>query len=349
MAFSEGRTTIILGAGASSEVGLPVGRDLKKQICQLIDIKYENGYSRSSGSREIDSAFRLKVQAEGGHNINPYLHACWRIRDAMPQAISIDNYLDVHADDEHTVLAGKLGIAQSILAAEMSSKLYVDRFERNETVDFGQVEGTWFNKFVQLLTENCRVDDLSDKLSNITVVSFNYDRCFEHFLYFAIQNYYRVEAAVTADILSALNVYYPYGRVGSLPWQHRETPIEYGAEPRPQSLLDISAQIRTFNEGTDPETSRIELIRGEIAKCDRLIFLGFAFHPMNMNLLSPIEAESVPKVCYGTAHGLSNSDRMTIERDVKSLAGGKIKDIELRNDLTCSGLFDEYRRSLASL
>ena len=349
MAFSEGKTTIVLGAGASCEAGLPVGRDLKSKIARLIDIRYENGYNRSSGSAEIDTAFRKSVQAEGGRDINPYLHACWKIRDAMPQAISIDNYLDAHAEDMNTVVAGKLGIAQSILEAEKSSTLFVNRRDGQDMINFARVENTWFNKFVQLLTENCRVDDLPNNLSNINVVSFNYDRCLEHFIYYAIQNYYRVNAADAAEILNNLSIYHPYGRVGSLPWQRQDTPIEFGAAPNPQNLLDISAQIRTFTEGTDPDTSNIELIRNSVSGCDRLIFLGFAFHPMNMSLLSSEGAKSVPKVSYGTALGLSKPDREIIEREVKNLAGSEIDRVELRNDLTCSQLLDEYRRSLTSL
>lgn len=349
MAFSEGQTTIVLGAGASSEAGLPVGRDLKAQIARLIDIRYEDGFNRSSGSGEIDAAFRLRAQVEGRRDINDYLKACWRIRDAMPQAISIDNYLDAHADDELTVVAGKLGIAQSILAAEKSSPLYVNRYEGREMIEFARLEDTWFNKFVQLLTENCRLDDLTDSLSRISVVSFNYDRCFEQFLYFAVRNYYRVEAKEAAEILSDLSVYHPYGRVGSLPWQREQTPIEFGSDPRPQNLLDISAQIRTFAEGTDPATSNIDLIRSSVVNCDRLIFLGFAFHPMNMNLLSSEGADHIPRVSYGTALGLSNPDRAIIEREVKGIVGGEIKSVELRNDLTCSQLLDEYRRSITTL
>jgi len=350
MAFSEGKTTIVLGAGASCEAGLPIGRDLKSKIARLIDIRYEDGgYTRSSGSGEIADAFRIKLQADGGRDINPYLRACWRIRDAMPQAISIDNYLDAHAEDALTVVSGKLGIAQAILEAEKSSTLYVNRREGQEMINFGRVENTWFNKFVQLLAENCRVDDLSANLSNLNVVSFNYDRCFEHFLYFAIQNYYRVAAADVAGMLANLKVYHPYGRAGSLPWQRQETPIEFGATPNPKSLLDISAQIRTFTEGTDPDTSNIQAIRDSVAGCDRLIFLGFAFHPMNMQLLSSQGAGEVPKASYGTAFGLSQPDREIIEREVRILAGSEIGRVELRNDLTCSQLLDEYRRSLTSL
>ena len=349
MAFSEGKTTIVLGAGASKEAGLPIGRELKSQIARLVDIRYEDGFTRASGSAEIDGAFRVSCRTEGTRDINPYLHACWRIRDAMPQAVSIDNYLDAHAYDRLTVTAGKLAIAQSILEAEKRSSLYIAQGRRGEMIDFGRMEETWFNKFVQLLTENCRASDLPTSLSNLTVISFNYDRCFEQFLYFALKNYYRLEDREITDLLNDFSVYHPYGRVGSLPWQRQQTPIEFGVDPTPQSLLAISTQIRTFTEGTDPQTSSIDAIRGAVASCDRLIFLGFAFHPMNMQLLSSTENESAPRASYGTALGLSKPDRIIVEREIKGLVGQDIETVELRNDLTCSQLLDEYRRSLTSI
>ncbi len=328
---------------------MPIGRGLKSEIARLVDIRYEDGYTRSSGSKEIEAAIQIKVQDKKEKDINPYLNACLRIRDAMPQAPSIDNYLDVHAEDVFTVASGKLGIAQAILEAEKSSTLYINHRESQKMINFGKVEDTWFNKFVQLLTENCRIDDLSQNLSNLSVISFNYDRCFEHFLYYAIQNYYGASASDTAELLTNLKVYHPYGRAGSLPWQEQETPIEFGGTPNPSSLLNISAEIRTFTEGTDPDTSNIQSIRGSVAECDRLIFLGFAFHPMNMELLSSQRKVGLaPKASYGTALGLSSSDLEIIEGEVRSLAGNKIDRVELRRHFTCSSLLDEYRRSLTS-
>lgn len=348
MAFSEGNTTIVLGAGASSEVGLPVGSALKTRIASLLDITYEHGFRRTTGSAEIDHAFRLIAQQSGSNDINPYLCASWRIRDGMPQAISIDNYLDAHVDDELMVLSGKLGIAQSILEVESSSSICLDRREAQSMLDFSRLTDTWYNKFVQLLTENLRAQDLSESLSNLTVISFNYDRCFEHFLYLALQNYYRIDADAAAEALSNLQIFHPYGSVGSLPWQRQELPVEYGSQIYSDTLIQISERIRTFTEGTDPESSEIIAIRRSVASCDRLIFLGFAYHPMNMELLST-NSETSPTASYGTALGLSRPDCEILSREIRQLVGTEIERVELRNDLTCSELLDEYRRSLTKL
>jgi hypothetical protein len=94
------KTVFVLGAGASKELRLPTGDELKTSIAKDLDIRFEHFSSKVSGSDEITEAFRVLAKAEPAQrDINSYLHASWRIRDAMPQAISIDNFLDAHSDD----------------------------------------------------------------------------------------------------------------------------------------------------------------------------------------------------------------------------------------------------------
>src|SRR5437016_3785299 len=117
---------LVVGAGASKEAGLPVGSELKAKVAQALDIRYERG-SRIRGDGLIEEAFhRLALGPGGKGNINPYLHISRRIRDAMPQATSIDNFIDSHRDDTDIALCGKLAIARCILQAEAASLMTVD-------------------------------------------------------------------------------------------------------------------------------------------------------------------------------------------------------------------------------
>lgn len=117
------KLTLIVGAGASKELGLPVGSELKQKIASLLDIRFDFNQQKS-GDYQIRSALESAVrQPDGRGDINPHLHAAWRIRDAMPQAISINNFIDNHQGDEKIELCGKLAIVKSILDAEKSSKI----------------------------------------------------------------------------------------------------------------------------------------------------------------------------------------------------------------------------------
>jgi len=348
----ERQTLIVVGAGASSEVGLPVGAELKRRIADLLDIRFEDGYRQDAGDRTICDAFRVVVERSvlPTRDINPYLHVCWRIRNAMPQALSIDNFIDVNQGDEKLELSGKLGIAKAILEAERNSRLFIDPRGRDPRIEFHALENTWFASFLQLLTENCRLDDLERRLSTIAAIVFNYDRCLEQFLFHALQNYYSIDAAHTTALLSKLTIYHPYGQIGALPWQNVRQNMPYGAEPSAVQLLDVAQQIRTFTEGTDPASSHIGAIRSRLVDSQIIMFLGFAFHPLNLDLLSPQGAQhpEPDQVRYfATAKGISDPDCRMIARELAQLAGAPEGHISLHNGFGCQQLFREYWRTLS--
>ncbi len=341
-------TTLIIGAGASKEVGLPIGSQLKDKIAKLLDIRYDGGITRSSGCAEIDTAFRKVAQENGTRDINPFLHACWRIRDAMPQAISIDNFIDAHAGDPELELSGKLGITKAILDAEKNSKLFLDRNSHPQMVKFGNIQDSWFNKFFQLLTENCRIHDIPERLSRVKIISFNYDRCVAHYLLYALQNYFGINENEAAELMQNLEIFHPYGKVGSLPWQNEGGPsISFGGTASGQDLLNISSQIRTFTEGTDPEKSEIISLRESLVQANRIIFLGFAYHKINMGLLASKQDKAGPVSAHGTAKGMSKIDGDIVANEVRGIVGKVVNEVSIRHDLTCSKLFDEYWRTLS--
>ncbi|NOZ75692.1 MAG: hypothetical protein GXO90_10050, partial [FCB group bacterium] len=62
------KSIIILGAGASQEVGLPVGSELKNSISELLDIRFdEDGIKQISGDYSITAALRIAVNERENH------------------------------------------------------------------------------------------------------------------------------------------------------------------------------------------------------------------------------------------------------------------------------------------
>jgi hypothetical protein len=345
------KTLVIVGAGASTECGLPTGRQLTEKIASLLDIRFEKVYDQVSGDDLICQALRVAIQREdpNARDINSHLHAARHIRDAMPQALSIDNFIDAHRGDDRIELCGKLAIARAILEAEQNSKLYVDPGGRSAAPNFTALRDTWFNSFFMLLTENCRVEQVDERMSSVAMIIFNYDRCIEHFLYQSLQNYYQIEPAHAAALIQRIEVFHPYGTVGWLPWQSEKPAVSFGAELSAHELVDVTHQIRTFTEGTDPASSDVTAVRDRLVHSDIVLFLGFAFHPLNLELLrSPGAHHLEPRKVryYGTAKGVSESDREAVSVELTALAGVSRESVVLR-DLTCGKLFQEYWRSLA--
>ena len=344
---------LIVGAGGSKEVDLPLGSELKSSIARALDIRYKNGQDRVSGDGMIDSAFRSLAQElpfPRNNDINPFLHSAQRVAEAMPQAISIDNFIDSHRGDEDIALCGKLAIVRVILDAERKSKLYVNRNNIYNKIRFTEVENTWFNAFFQLLTENCHRDDLADRFSKVAIVTFNYDRCVEHYLYQGLQNYYGIRADEAKQTLESLEIYHPYGTVGQLDWQLPYGGISFGGDIDPQKLLRLASGIRTFTEGIDPKLGESDAIRNVLAQAERLVFLGFAFHKLNIELLfkgPPFTTEARQCPVYATSMGLSKVDIELIGEQISNLANIRHESFHLLNPLRCSELLREYWRGLS--
>lgn len=339
------KTVFVIGAGASKEVNLPIGSELKKSIRDILTFTGENFYGGpGTGDEIIANAFQARSR-----DYQSLVEASVEICKAMPQSLSIDNFLDVRSDNKSIIFCGKLAIVRTILQAEAQSHLF------GENIDFDQIENTWFNSFFQQLTENCKPKDLKERMKSIALIIFNYDRCIEHYLYHALKNYYSLSSEETISLLRYLDIFHPYGVVGSLPWQTSDNSIQYGGTPQPRQLIELSQQIKTFTEGTDESSSEIKSIRSYIKSSCRLVFLGFAFHPLNMELLSPTSSSTTPirerKYIYATCKDISLNDQDHITNDLKErLRINKINEelvtIEMRA-YTCAELFKSYKRGLS--
>jgi hypothetical protein len=114
-------------------------------------------------------------------------------------------------------------------------------------------------------------------------------------------------------------------------------------------LLAVATTLRTFTEGTDSAESQINEIRSAVFDADKLVFLGFAYHELNLDVLFGPAVE-VPiryrKQVYGTAKGLSESNKKVITSELADLGKYDASQITLRRELSAAELFPEYSRSL---
>lgn len=340
------KAVYVVGAGASAEANLPVGSVLKTNIAQMLRMEFEYGRFKD-GNYDLYAALARHTGGNKGE-LGKYLKACIHIRNNMPLAISIDNFIDTERNDEKVGLCGKVAIVDSILRAEKNSKLYFDAYSNNPSINFSGLENTWYLPFFRSLTENCSAGDLPGRLSNITLVIFNYDRCIEHFLYHALITYYRLSKEVAADLIDKISIIHPYGTVGKLPWQIKPSPsdIPFGSETNWNNVIESAGRIRTFTE--EAESASAKSIRSKMQNPEQLVFLGFAFHKLNMELLSSADLARYKNTstvqCYATAHETSKADQRSIETSINSLYEGPfVSNIE---NMSCFKLFQDYSRSL---
>ena len=347
----DGPIVFVIGAGASSEVDIPVGNDLRNEIAKLLNVRSDAYPYSTRGDECIVEAMRNKSMSDNPsqRSIGRYVIAAQQIDRAMPQAASIANFLDAHGSNENLVYCGKLAIVRAILGAERASKLFLENQYGQVRVNFDVIDGVWFSKLWRKLVENCSVEQFALRLKNAVFIVFNYDRCLEHFLHASLQNYYGVDEKEATEILKNLRVFHPYGKTGNLPWEGAGTVSGFGGDVAPEHLNRLAEEIKTFTEGTDPDSSEISEIRKAINDAGAIVFLGFAYLPSNIKLIAPdgFRGNSIRQInIYGTAVGISDSDCRVISSELATSLRVPEDRVFLRNDRTCSDLFGEFGRGI---
>jgi hypothetical protein len=343
------KTLLVIGAGASNEFNLPVGDKLRQRIGELLDVQTD-GLDMAKGDRTILQAYQLwsREQRQPNAAVEQLILTGHSIRDAMPLALSIDNYLDAHQGNESVELCGKLAIARAILEAERASSLFFDRRER-QGIEMRNVEQTWLVKLTKMLTEGCSAPDLPGRLSEIELVIFNYDRCVEHFLPHALNTYYGMGIGNAERLVDGMNIFHPYGTIGLLPRASgKPDAVAYGADVTAEKLLEIINGIKTFAEGTNETESRITSLRTSVRTASRIVFLGFAFHRMNLDVIAPMPPVTGTRnieLCLGTGWMLSDSNQEHICRELERRMQPPER-VELFPG-KCAALLEQHSRALS--
>lgn len=345
-----GNTVMVIGAGASKEVGFPTGAELKDQIAERLDFRFSNeivSYRRKrlGGDDEIFDTLSRRSHSEGQQGVQHYLDAARLIREAMPTAKSIDHFLNSHKGNKYVEICGKLAIAKSILQAEHTSKLFVSDDNTYNRLDLKKLNGTWYLKLGELLL-SCDREDLPNRLRKIQFVVFDYDRCIEQFLIWGLRIYFGMDEGEAAGYADLVKIYHPYGSVGRLPWQ-KGTGNKVGFGSKSQDLDAVASQIKTFTEGTDPESSDIVALRKALDDSDIAIFLGFGFHQLNISLITPEGRQRIDRglrAVYATASGLSDHNAAIAESRLSGMFTQK--PVIQRRNCYCSAFFDEFYFSL---
>ena len=346
------KTVFVIGAGASSELGFPIGSMLKEEIRRDLNISFDAG-RLTSGDRVIAEAFRHQT-ASDQVNVHTYRRAGHIVRDTLLVAPSIDHSLFVHARDPEAVFCGKLAIARRILLAESASELRTDG--QKARVDLGDEKlrrSYLLSLATQLTTGKQELDE--SLFDNVAFIIFNYDRCVEEFLFHAVKAHYSGTDNQVARVLNAATFIHPYGRLGRLPWQSGDDePVPFGIDVHPSAIHRVAGNIRTFTERTE-DTAFLAKVQGTYSGAERLVFLGFGFADQNMELLAGQGAGAAPlraitSHAYATSCGISEYDVPHVEKLIRrSLARPNTPALPITLiEKPCAEFFGVLARTLQS-
>lgn len=280
----------ILGAGANYDFGFPSGMELMQEIYssweQLNDDAIYHYVS-------IMEKLKIRLPYNRNHFVEQKIK---RLSDRLyfSGADSIDDFLSQCKDDED-VQFGKLTILEVIFEKEQKAKEFGDG-------TLFKWEGNWLRV---LFGEEFRFENI-EKLKNkldtdqFCFVIFNYDRCVEHFLYTAIQNYYGLNDEETKNIINKMSFYHVYGRLAPLDWQPEGNPLNFvGAVENVFDLYRLVHNIKIVNEDRGDAENIKDKINSQIRDANKVYILGFGFQESNWNLLG------IDKYAEHRAKGLS--------------------------------------------
>lgn len=351
------KTTIVVGAGASCELGLPSGDLLKKQILTLLERSASNAFGFSDTT--MQGAMRMIIASEGGGQawsvLEPWKAAADKISRGLPFAASIDNFLHSHQDDERVVRLGKLAIAICILRAERSSHFfeathYLESFSHRPAQSEPSIRGeklmsTWYTALAQLLFSGITADAIDEAFAKVRFIVFNYDRCLEQFLWMALQAYFDISGEEAAKKLSNVSFLHPYGSLGPLPWRHmasNQLPIGGGDG---LDYWPIGDRIRTFTESVKSHLG--DRVKNAVSEASTILILGFGYLDQNLQLLRPGAQRQAGRV-ISTAYRVSPQDQEVMKRAMMAL-GGQAIDMSFVEVGECRDLFNNYRMALSLL
>jgi len=329
-------------------LNFPSGSKLLEQIAATLDIRFNNREQESGDPRVFAALDELARSNDGRQtDVNLYLQACWRIRDAAHLGLSIDNVINQLDDDPFVAVCGKLGIARQLLLAEKNSVIRIDR-EDPSNLPLAAVRATWLGRFAQLISQDMRASALDEIFDNVSVISFNYDRSIRRFLPHALMSQFALSEHTAQALARKLKIYHPYGSLGQLQWEAGyPNGVGYG-DAETARLVKVASSLRTFTEQIE-DSSELTEMRNALSFAERIVFLGFGYHRQNMELLA-MGVRPITKRVYGTSLGLSNSDADVVAGQLSAFFGEPYRahNTAALFPTACVDFLDEHSRTFAS-
>lgn len=266
-------TAFVLGAGASMDYKYPSGKQLKDYIVGMTKNKY-------TYRKENDI---LRIFGFDEHLIREFsddLEGCG--------LASVDSFLEGRKE---LLEIGKVAIAIAIIRHEQKNHL------RNS-------ENDWYEYIFQIMKTS--FEEFGN--NSLSIITFNYDRSLEFFLYSAIKKSYGKSTQEVVGAFKSIPIEHVHGIVCEPDWWN-ETGWDYSAELSYERIDEAKDEIKIMY---DPSILENFLPAKEILRnSKRIVFLGFGFHDENIIRLDLDSLDSDVEL-YGSAYELTAMEKAII-------------------------------------
>jgi hypothetical protein len=259
-------TVLVLGAGASCPYGFPAAAKLSDDV-----ITFARGSNPRGGL--VD---QLKIDRAAMSALADTLVAAG--------APSVDWLLERRPEFTEV---GKLLMAILLHGCEQDSRLQA----------YPRSDADWYH---YLWTElDTSLDGFA--ANPLTVVTFNYDRSFERFLFLRLKALHNMEDDAALELAGKLPVIHVYGALGDARYED----VPYNERLNVRSATAAASRIKILHEG-QLDAPELTSARTAIRAAKNVGFLGFSFGRENCERLD-LEAASkdTDKAFFGSRMGLT--------------------------------------------
>jgi hypothetical protein len=300
------KTVLVLGAGASKPY-FPTGNELVRQIRDFAGSpKAEEWWRLCEGWL---AKHNLAYAAYLGEAIRAMKPLCRELTECRPD--SIDQFLERRQDMAEV---GRLVISILLLTAERESEGHL----------WSDAAGTHWYSFLKTQLVNPPKELGQDQLR---IISFNYDRSLEHYLFRSLKPLYvgTLTDEAHANAMKQFQFLHIYGSLGPLPWQSATGTVPYGSQGYGE-ILTAAKNVKVLHQGTDDAVQQNFKTAQEWLKwADKILFLGFGFHEDNVERLALREIIPSKKGVLATCLGLDATSRNRVE--FRRSSGGPVRNM----------------------
>jgi hypothetical protein len=330
----DAKTLLVTGAGASAELDFPVGDKLKESIRALTNVDW-NGLELR-GDRHFCRVLEDFARANNGGNLGPVISSCKHIHENVILSGSIDQFLSSHQNDLALVQCAKLAIAFEIGKAESASHLNIENNAHAHT-DFIYLKDSYLPRMWARLQNGLPIAEWKSYFNNLKIITFNYDRTLEQFIRLALTRFCKADDYHVLEFIGQLPILHVYGNLGSLGKSEDHCPYA----PNHHQVIGAASRILTFSETVNDN------IREEISDyfkwADRIVFLGFSYANVNVELFPRIENSA--KRVFGTSRGMSAANTEHARLKLNWLVDAANARATL-SPTNCAKLFDDFELQL---
>jgi len=268
---------LILGAGASQPFGLPLGKGLLSMILNVDEKTDEFRFLMNSGFDAMKiNEFRSELRLAGRTSVDAFLE-------------TNEEFMDV----------GKAMISLLLANCEKGQKLYSPETEEN-----------WYQYLLEIVIRGAPPTEMD--WSELSFVTYNYDRSLEFYLFNAIKRLVPVPdrnfSSVSA-LFSRIRILHIHGLIDNPKLSSELEGRGYGKIKSEEDLRRSMRSITIIHE-KEKSTSSYPMVHALLSEAESIVFLGFGYHPTNMSRLEVVHHKRPDATVYGSTLGMTDSEVM---------------------------------------